>query len=81
MFTVGLLKEGGGGEAKLAGTVEVDIAGKVDYGKVGDVEKNSYQEFNSKIIFNSRNRYSTSRSISRGMFLYNPSGQSKQKVS
>ena len=80
MFTVGLLKEGGGGEAKLAGMVEVNIAGKLDYGKVGDVEKNSYQEFNSKLIFNSRNRYSTSKSISRGMFLYNPTAQSEKKV-
>ena len=82
LFTVGLLKEGGagGGAARLAGLVEVNIAGKVDHGKMGDFEKDNYQELNTVLMFSSRNRYSTSRAMSRGMFLHNPSGQSAKKV-
>ena len=79
LFTVGLLKEGGagGGAARLAGMVEVNIAGKVDHGKMGDFEKDNYQELNTVLMFSSRNRCSTSRAMSRGMFLHNPSGQSQ----
>ena len=79
LFTVGLLKEGGagGGAARLAGIVEVNIAGKVDHGKMGDFEKDNYQELNTVLMFSSRNRYSTSRAMSSGMFLHNPSGQSQ----
>ena len=79
MFTVELLKEGGG-EAKLAGRVELNIGGKLDYGWVGNVEKEIYQGLNNKLIFNSRNcvkntqyGYSYSyKAFATGLFLYNP---------
>ena len=48
----------------------------LDCGKVEDIEMKSYQEFNPKLIFSSRNsihnKYSGGNKVATGMFLYNP---------
>ena len=63
------IQKAGAEEAKLAGEVKIDMDGKVETIKLGDVEKMIYQAFtNSKLLIDS------GKSVYPGVFIYNADG-------